>query len=109
MIYAESIYNHKRAGGSSGTCVTASLLSPSTDRPLKPRFRGHITLILDTNPKPNREETPPKKKNLSFSCIKIDFEVGISYHTYHQIRPLRPSTMVYLVLGKKLGPTSEKN
>ena len=73
--------------------VFFKLTPQTTDRPLKPRFRGHITLILDTNPKPNREETPQKK--LSFSCIKIDFEVGISPLMYHQIRCPAPSTMVY--------------
>ena len=66
-----------------------------TDRPLKPRFRGHITLILilDTNPKPNREETP--KNPDFFLYIKYDFEVGISPLMYHQIRGPAPSTMVY--------------
>ena len=85
------IFGSIRVGAGSVRAVVVLCLA--TDRPLKPRFRGHITLILDTNPKPNREETPPKIP--SFSCIKIDFEVGISPLMYHQIRPPRPSTMVH--------------
>ena len=74
-----------------------------TDRPLKPRFRGHITLILDTLTLSLTARRPPSKKLKFFLYLyKIDFEVGIPplishvppYHQ-HQIRPPRPSTMVH--------------